>query len=50
MARILYGERIGKRGRLRTGCAATIFDERRKRLLLTRCTDNGRGSNTADRT
>lgn len=41
MAKVLYGERIGKRGKLRTGCAAVIFDDRKERLLLTKRTDNG---------
>jgi ADP-ribose pyrophosphatase YjhB (NUDIX family) len=39
---ILYGERFGKQGELRIGCSATIFDERREKVLLTRRTDNGR--------
>jgi 8-oxo-dGTP pyrophosphatase MutT (NUDIX family) len=37
---ILYGERLGKQGKLRLGCSAVIFDER-KRALLTRRADNG---------
>ena len=40
MTQILYGERIGKQGKLRVGCSAAIFDER-KRVLLTRRSDNG---------
>jgi ADP-ribose pyrophosphatase YjhB (NUDIX family) len=40
MTQILYGERLGKQGRLRLGCTAVIFDEH-KRVLLTRRTDNG---------
>ncbi len=39
--RIMRGERIGKQGRIRTGCSATIFDETRKKILLTRRVDNG---------
>jgi ADP-ribose pyrophosphatase YjhB (NUDIX family) len=39
---ILYGERFGKQGELRVGCSATIFDETRGKVLLTRRTDNGR--------
>lgn len=42
MARIIYGERIGKTARLRTGCSAIIFDEKREKILLTRRADNGR--------
>ena len=41
MAKYIYGERIGKSARLRTGCSAVIFDEDR-RVLLTRRADNGR--------
>jgi ADP-ribose pyrophosphatase YjhB (NUDIX family) len=39
--RVVFGERIAKEGVLRLGCSATIFDERREKLLLTRRTDNG---------
>ena len=39
MTQILYGERIGKQGKIRVGCSAAIFDER-GRLLLTRRADN----------
>ncbi len=39
--RILYGERIGQFGELRIGCAAVIFDEGRRSVLLTRRADNG---------
>ena len=42
MAKLIYGERIGKNARLSPGCSATIFDEARERILLTRRTDNGR--------
>ena len=41
MAKIIEGDRIGKTVTLKVGCAAAIFDESRKRLLLTRRTDNG---------
>jgi ADP-ribose pyrophosphatase YjhB (NUDIX family) len=37
---VLYGERLGKQGKLRLGCSAVIFDEQ-KRALLTRRVDNG---------
>ena len=40
MTQTLYGDRLGKQGKLRLGCSAIIFDEN-KRVLLTRRTDNG---------
>ena len=40
MNQILYGERIGKQGKIRLGCSAAIFDEH-GRILLTRRADNG---------
>ena len=40
MTHTLYGDRLGKQGKLRLGCSAIIFDEN-KRVLLTRRTDNG---------
>jgi 8-oxo-dGTP pyrophosphatase MutT (NUDIX family) len=40
MARLVYGDRIGRLGKIRLGCSATIFDAA-GRLLLTRRTDNG---------
>jgi len=42
MTQVLYGERLGKQGQLRTGCSAVIFDATRTKALLTRRTDNGR--------
>ena len=39
MTQILYGERIGKQGKIRVGCSAAIFDEQ-GRILLTRRVDN----------
>ncbi|MDP9315070.1 MAG: NUDIX domain-containing protein [Chloroflexota bacterium] len=42
MATLRTGHRIGKLGRLRCGCSATIFDDTRQKILLTRRTDNGR--------
>lgn len=39
---VIYGERFGKQGELRVGCSATIFDENREKVLLTRRTDNDR--------
>lgn len=40
MTQILYGERIGKEGRIRLGCSAIIVDDD-GRFLLTRRADNG---------
>ncbi|MBE7535293.1 MAG: NUDIX domain-containing protein [Anaerolineales bacterium] len=40
MTQVLFGERIGKQGRIRVGCAAIICDED-QRVLLTRRADNG---------
>ncbi len=40
MTQILYGERLGRQGKLRLGCSAAIFDENR-RVLLTKRADNG---------
>jgi 8-oxo-dGTP pyrophosphatase MutT (NUDIX family) len=40
MTQIVYGERIGRQGKIRLGCSAAIFDELR-RILLTKRTDNG---------
>ncbi len=42
MTEILAGERIGRQGKLRLGCSAVIFDEAKKKVLLTRRADNGR--------
>jgi ADP-ribose pyrophosphatase YjhB (NUDIX family) len=41
MAKLLYGQRIGKLGSLRVGCSATIFDSSKQKILLTKRTDNG---------
>jgi 8-oxo-dGTP pyrophosphatase MutT (NUDIX family) len=40
MTQVLYGEGLGKQGKLRLGCSATIFDDH-GRILLTRRADNG---------
>lgn len=40
MTQVLYGERLGKNGELRIGCSATLFDEARQKVLLTRRLDN----------
>jgi 8-oxo-dGTP pyrophosphatase MutT (NUDIX family) len=42
MAKVIYGDRIGRTAELRTGCSAFILDPMGERVLLTRRTDNGR--------
>lgn len=41
MTKIINGERIGRLGKISTGCAAVLFDNERKKILLTQRTDNG---------
>lgn len=41
MARLEYGDRIGKDAPLRVGASALIFDESGEKILLTRREDNG---------
>ena len=41
MTQVLHGKRIGKKGRIRLGCSAVIFDEAREKVLLTKRADNG---------
>jgi ADP-ribose pyrophosphatase YjhB (NUDIX family) len=41
MTQVLFGDRIGKDARIRFGCSAAIFDSQRKKILLTRRSDNG---------
>jgi 8-oxo-dGTP pyrophosphatase MutT (NUDIX family) len=41
MKQVIHGNRIGKKGRIRLGCSAVIFDEARKKVLLTKRADNG---------
>ena len=41
MTQILYGDRISQGAELRIGSCAVIFDETRKKVLLTQRTDNG---------
>ena len=41
MSRVLYGNRLGKEGKLHLGCSAAIFDAKREKVLLTRRADNG---------
>jgi 8-oxo-dGTP pyrophosphatase MutT (NUDIX family) len=42
MAKLIYGERIGRDAILTPGCSAIVFDAAREKVLLTRRTDNGR--------
>jgi len=42
MANLVYGDRIGKTGKLVIGTNGVIFDSARIRVLLTRRADNGR--------
>jgi 8-oxo-dGTP pyrophosphatase MutT (NUDIX family) len=39
--KILFGDRIGKMGKIRLGCSAVLLDENREKVLLTRRADNG---------
>ena len=41
MTQVLHGKRIAQNGRIRLGCSAVIFDEARKKVLLTKRADNG---------
>ena len=41
LARIIYGHRIGSDAPLRPSVSAIVFDEIRRKVLLTRRTDNG---------
>jgi len=41
MAKMIVGERVGKKGKLAVGCSATVLDEF-GRMLLVRRADNGR--------
>ena len=40
MTQILYGDRVGREGKIRVGCSAIIFNDE-GRFLLTRRSDNG---------
>jgi ADP-ribose pyrophosphatase YjhB (NUDIX family) len=40
MAKHIYGDRIGKEAILRLGCSATIFDDQKQKILLTKRSDN----------
>lgn len=41
MTKIIYGDRIGRLGKVSLGCSAVIFDGAKQKILLTRRTDNG---------
>ena len=41
MTKIIKGERIGRLGKISIGCSAVIFDDVRKKILLTKRSDNG---------
>jgi len=40
MTQILYGDRLGREGKIRLGCSAAIINDEGK-ILLTRRLDNG---------
>jgi len=42
VAKLIFGERIGKTAALKIGAAAVIFDPTRQKVLLTQRTDNAR--------
>ncbi len=42
MARIVYGERVGKQGQLAVGCSAWVIDSTTQKLLLIQRADNQR--------
>jgi ADP-ribose pyrophosphatase YjhB (NUDIX family) len=42
MAKLIFGDRIGKKASLLVGCSATVFDSSGQKVLLTRRTDNNR--------
>jgi ADP-ribose pyrophosphatase YjhB (NUDIX family) len=39
--KVVYGDRIGRKGKLRLGCSAVLFGNDRQTVLLTRRSDNG---------
>jgi len=41
LTQVFHGHKLGKNGRIRLGCSATIFNESREKVLLTKRTDNG---------
>jgi ADP-ribose pyrophosphatase YjhB (NUDIX family) len=42
MTKIIFGDRVGREGKVRLGCAAVLFDTSRQNVLLTRRSDNGK--------
>ena len=42
VAKLIYGERIGRLAKLTPSCAGVIFNRKRQSVLLTRRSDNGR--------
>jgi ADP-ribose pyrophosphatase YjhB (NUDIX family) len=42
MTRVLHSDRLGRKGKIRLGCSAVIFDENKENVLLTRRADNGK--------
>jgi ADP-ribose pyrophosphatase YjhB (NUDIX family) len=42
VATLIWGDRVGRQGKLRVGASAVIFDETREKVLVTRRSDNGR--------
>ena len=42
MAKLIYGDRIGKQGKVRVGCSAVIIEDTGQKILLTQRTDNRR--------
>jgi len=41
LTQVFHGYKLGKNGRIRLGCSATIFNEAREKVLLTKRADNG---------
>ena len=41
MTQILFGDHIGKQGKIRLGCSAVLLNKNRKKVLLTRRKDTG---------
>lgn len=42
MGKLVYGDRVARLGKILLGCSAVVLDADRKKVLLTRRTDNGR--------
>jgi len=41
MTQVIFGDRVGRQGRIRVGCIAILFDEKGEKVLLTRRGDTG---------